>query len=849
MASPPVEQRATDDRGTAGRITGARNSSKELPKARSTPRESARRLGAVYIELFRKGIIGKAPMGGWAMPAWLAPKRAGLLSGFGLTSKIDVALSAVYYGWLARDYPMVSQSYNRRAYEEDLRIFHPELAKLLPIVVDESLTEQVRVLRVIGRKFSSPGISERLHESALRIGSISGGTEPTAQDLQEIDSRRKSPLMGGASYREQFEFNQGRNPVTRTRVLKAIKAERDRLEAKLVAPLDPREYKAASIEKEISFLLSMLSVHPDTVKLLDLYARSPITGTERMDGEIQRAIDATVSLRNRLMNYDADDAWQYAPFVKAAVDRLKMLDVAGLPEFCVGMGRLLAQTKTDALMSTAAMVMVGLTIAFTGPVGAAVVGTLDLALTGMGVAVVRIRMYEQDIAATASNFSPEDLKLTEPADGDELALSIAGAFLSAVFLAGSVRGFKEYLKEQGLINAQKLDAQRFLNSASKKVEVLKVTTQNGTPYLPTEGVSRTPYLLTESGSATPYLLPEVEISSTNARGLGPPVRPTEAMPIPLQKPTLPPENAKPSLIEAPENARGGPLTDIQRKKAEWLLNRSVELKPGPTEILRWPGKSVNSSLAVKVIKRSPQGNPLIMEFIGVGRKGEVITIRNIAGKGNGLPVDMRFLNINDQLRNIRDDDLGRSLNAAGMGNWRKQSGHYWANAAGGAEETYNRLPMDKKWNEAKKGKNNRNTVERIFIDRIKLELGGTLSVDVSPIVDGTGALTGERCLVMDANGKVVKDFEPRVLPTFDPDDLLGGSIYTKRNEGNNSILSERYRLTDAEGNVIFDVEVNTRGKITDRVNVDKGKVGKVQAGNAGQFDAKGKPVKKKTSSQ
>lgn len=402
-----------------------------------TLEEAASRLGAVYSALFR---ARQLPMDAWALPKWMEPKRLRPLGGFGLTSKIDLALSPIYFGWLAINYPLMSQYHNHQAYERDLRVFYTPLARLLPGVVNESLQRQERELRGLFRRFNSPGIEDRLHESALRIREASGGTTPTREDLQEIDSKRKVPLLSStASAREQFEFREGRNPVTRARVLKALKAEREKIETENAEPLDPREEQAQGNAMEISALLTMFAVHPDTVKLLDLYAESPLKGTERMNTEIQAAVEATASLRQRLTREDPDDAWGYAPFVLAAVTRLKLHDVAGLPEFSVAMGRVLAKTKTDAVLSAATMVMVGLSLAFTGPAGAVVVGMLDLALAGADAALTIIRMHEQEIAATASDFSPEELKLAEHAHGEDAALSVAGAFLSAIALVDAAK--------------------------------------------------------------------------------------------------------------------------------------------------------------------------------------------------------------------------------------------------------------------------------------------------------------------------------------------------------------------------------------------------------------------------
>lgn len=400
---------------------------------------AAARLGSVYTELVR---AKQVPMGAWALPNWIEPKRLRPLGGFGLGFKVDQALQSVYLGHLARSYQNVSLYYPHKAYEADLQVFQTALEPALARVTNESLLRQTQELRKLYKRFSRPGVEDNLHEAAIRIRDTSGGgLGPTPEDLLEINSKRKVPLIPGSSgsNRDQHEFMEGRNPVTRKRVLKALRAERDALEAQNAEPMDPREARAKEEANEISSLLAAIAVHPNAVKLLDVYAQSPLKGTERLLAEVAKAVEATIDLHRRLTKDEPDDAWGYAPLVISAVAQLRLHEVSGLPEFTVAMGRLLAQTRTDAIIGIASMLMIGLTIAFSGPLGAVVVGVLDLALAGTDAALTLLRMHEQEIAATSTDFTAEEQKLAEHAHEEDAALSVAGAFLSAIALTSSAK--------------------------------------------------------------------------------------------------------------------------------------------------------------------------------------------------------------------------------------------------------------------------------------------------------------------------------------------------------------------------------------------------------------------------
>jgi len=311
--------------------------------------------------------------------------------------------------------------------------------------------------------------------------------QPQTQDQPSGGSTTSEVLPGGTPgpvdpATPPPNITQRPTRVDRPRLLVAIALERRGLENGSVDPLDPRDAprkaggksggqsevpaggqsevpaggqsgdpagdqsggqaggEAGPNAAEVSQLLAVLALHPRAQHLLELYESSPSGGSTAMAYEVERATAATRELLRRLTEGDtADDAWRYAPLVLAAVGRLGLSEVRAFPEFALALGTQLARTRTEAIMSAAGLLLLVLSIAFTGPVGAAVVGTLDLAFSGVGVGIAQLHQYERDLAADVSTFRAEDEQFVGPGGEGETALAVAGAFLAAVGLAGTVR--------------------------------------------------------------------------------------------------------------------------------------------------------------------------------------------------------------------------------------------------------------------------------------------------------------------------------------------------------------------------------------------------------------------------
>jgi hypothetical protein len=200
-----------------------------------------------------------------------------------------------------------------------------------------------------------------------------------------------------------------------------------------------------------------------------------------------------------------------------------------------------------------------------------------------------------------------------------------------------------------------------------------------------------------------------------------------------------------------------------------MLNRSLgQGGTGPAEVTRWPSQV--KGVSTRVIQAGPNGEPLVVEISGRGVNGELYTVRTTAEQGHGRVVRLEIDNINALDRVQRDADLARAMKAAGMGDWERNLGHVQPSAAKGAELPYNFEPQAGSWNKAVAGKVNRRTVETQF---------------------------------------------QRYLDSH-PTDILRTQI-SRNLSKSDALLSERFRIVKPSGEVVFDMEVTTRGTVIDHV--------------------------------
>lgn len=429
---------------------------------------TARRLASAYAELVRAGkSLDEA-----TLPGWMEPERLRPAGNFRLGIELRSALrrSPLYFDQTLNtvrtsDYSVIEKKHMAeqaalRWYDSDLKRFHAALRTTLGRYTSDAFYRQERELRKLHSRFGKPGVEDELHASFQRLWPsveevLPGGTRTQPDESEKAEAETETDDASGATMptaapseilpggtEDQVEPEASRQDpepeemptdfVERHKMLRAIKNERERLESDATEGSD-------ALRKEVSELLATIAVHPAVVEIARRYVWSPLKGTEYAQSAIEQAVEAVVDLRERLTSRAPDDAWMFAPLVLGALTQLRLHTVPGVPEFAVALGSMLAKTRAEVLITGATLLVVGLSLVFTGPAGAVAVGMLDLALAGTSLGMAILRTHEQEIAATASDFSPETLKLAQHAGGGDVALEAAAALLSAIALTSAAR--------------------------------------------------------------------------------------------------------------------------------------------------------------------------------------------------------------------------------------------------------------------------------------------------------------------------------------------------------------------------------------------------------------------------
>ncbi|GAA3383330.1 hypothetical protein [Cryptosporangium minutisporangium] len=446
---------------------------------------AAKRLSAFHQALIAQG----SALNDSALPGWAAPSRLRPVSGWQVGRMGQNAILLVYPddpSSASYDWSWTNVELKLRLFNADLHLVLDALRPALRRTTALLLAEQEAQLLQLAHRFARDGADDRLSTSARRILGrardaeartevLPGGTPRGPDEPNEV-AENASPfgvgdeatpeagsgvapapdggvpattdksLPGGTpgpGAPRQAADTEPEPRIGRAMLLTAIADERRGLEDGSLDPLDPRDGAAGRsgpTAADIADLLAALALHPQTRDLLEAYAESGYRGNTAIQAQIRRATDATRELKQRLTTGDdADDAWTYSPLVLAAARSLGLESIPGFAAFAVDLGHQLGRTRTDAVIGAAQVLLLALTLTFTGPVGAVVVGALDLALSGVQIGVELLREYEQALAADASTFRASDDHFAEPPTGAATGIAVAGALLSAVGLTRDAR--------------------------------------------------------------------------------------------------------------------------------------------------------------------------------------------------------------------------------------------------------------------------------------------------------------------------------------------------------------------------------------------------------------------------
>jgi len=206
-----------------------------------------------------------------------------------------------------------------------------------------------------------------------------------------------------------------------------------------------RKEVARAVRTVLRTDLTTLFAHPDGVAIVAAYVKSPEKGTELAASHVQRSVDALRDFR-REINATPQNIWRYPFFVVGGAKLLALDEIPGFKEFLISLSRVLAEGKWDEVVNFASMAVACLGLVFTGPVGAAVLGVADLALSGAQTALAYVRERERELAGTAAEFRAAGDEFAIRGGYRDTVLSGAASLLSAIALYKSTRELRNLLK-------------------------------------------------------------------------------------------------------------------------------------------------------------------------------------------------------------------------------------------------------------------------------------------------------------------------------------------------------------------------------------------------------------------
>jgi hypothetical protein len=377
-------------------------------------RRHAENLGFYYLLLYHDGLL---PLGTWVQPQYfLVNHKPGYLA--------------------SKAFPPVKG----RTISVGLRYAHaynaviPFLHREAQAWAKECLEIQEGRLWRLNTQIMAPGIANRLHLVAKRVGNRMGGFQPSREDVARAFALQGNmwgygPLGDDDNVRKYFKKM---SEARRAQVAEALRYEM--LDASNKVDSDPRERIAIDFEKEDIRLLGILFAHPRGVEIIQQYWVSPSNGTELASELVKAAALATRDFRETLAE-NPEMVWRYPILVTGAVYRLGLHDVAWFPEFAVALGQVLGRSTTETVLNEAGKVLFLATLVLPSVPGLVLAfSLLDLALMGGEVALTYIRDREREVAAEASGFSSEDARLAESTGFHDTALAGAAALAAALFI-------------------------------------------------------------------------------------------------------------------------------------------------------------------------------------------------------------------------------------------------------------------------------------------------------------------------------------------------------------------------------------------------------------------------------
>jgi hypothetical protein len=362
---------------------------------------AAEELGQVYALLYG---LQQLPLGNWVEP------------GVGPVSKLDPALTFVYEDIPANNYRMLDRQYRQARYKSAYDTVVPVLYKASLAAANDTLALLECTLKRLYDLVGQSEVGERLHTAAAAVSKLIDGVFGNTDDELRAALAKyggKPPTLAA----DYFAFKKDLEARRRARISVAMREVADPL-------------------------LSIIFAHPLGVDIVARYAEragnesglifTRTGGTEVAQAALIDAREATTEFRRSIAD-DKKAIWRFPPLLMLGVARLGLTDVPAFPLFVSALGGVLGASVLKQVLNTAGYAMACLGLLFPpGEIAAVVVGVLDIALVGSQTTLSYLEEKQQELGASASDFSPETEKLAQHPDFSETSL-LGALTLLAVF--------------------------------------------------------------------------------------------------------------------------------------------------------------------------------------------------------------------------------------------------------------------------------------------------------------------------------------------------------------------------------------------------------------------------------
>jgi hypothetical protein len=401
------------ERGLA-RLADRKQLGPALPDARTmraaSLEDAARGLGKVYQALADRD----RGLGTWALPSYRNAMGERVLS-----PQLDAPTAAAFGAGLSRVARM--QRYDR--YHETVI---PELQRSAKAWGVRTLARHAGTLAELKGEVARPGLGGWLHEAAVEI--VRDSRDCRAGALERYRSELVG--MGYPSARTATLPDVGREDCLR----RAASAFLDR-ESKEYDYV-PRSGIAPQLRKrylDILRIITTLNRFPD---LIEAYERSASDGTTLLQSLIDGAARSVWEFSDSI-DKNSGSIWRYSVLILGGVRDLGLGGVPGFPEYAVAVGRVYGSRSPAQLLTYVGMGLLVVGLVSTG--AGAGLAVLDVLTGGAAAYFNWVRDRQQELAAKASMFLPDQGKFASEYGYGDTALAVAFTLLSALSLLRTAR--------------------------------------------------------------------------------------------------------------------------------------------------------------------------------------------------------------------------------------------------------------------------------------------------------------------------------------------------------------------------------------------------------------------------